>query len=61
MTSITVPIAPNPTALSTWNIDPIHSAIEFKVRHMVISYVRGEFTRVSGVLSWTNLTTLAPH
>jgi polyisoprenoid-binding protein YceI len=44
----------NPTATtdtsSTWNIDPAHSVAEFKVRHMMISYVRGEFSELSGVL-----------
>jgi polyisoprenoid-binding protein YceI len=38
------------TALSTWNIDPAHSAAEFKVRHMMISYVKGKFSGLSGVL-----------
>jgi len=35
---------------STWNIDPAHSAAEFKVRHMMISNVKGKFSRLSGVL-----------
>ena len=35
---------------STWNIDPAHSIAEFKVRHMMISFVRGEFSGLSGVL-----------
>ena len=38
------------TALSTWNVDPAHSAAEFKVRHMMISYVTGKFSGLSGVL-----------
>jgi polyisoprenoid-binding protein YceI len=37
-------------ATSVWNIDPSHSVAEFKVRHMMISYVRGEFSGLSGVL-----------
>ena len=36
--------------LTTWKIDPAHSAAEFKVRHMMISYVKGEFSGLSGVL-----------
>jgi len=36
--------------ISTWNIDPAHSAAEFKVRHMMISYVKGKFSGLSGVL-----------
>ncbi len=37
-------------ATSTWNIDPVHSVAEFKVKHMMISNVKGQFTRVKGVL-----------
>ncbi|MCL5006331.1 MAG: YceI family protein [Acidobacteria bacterium] len=32
----------------TWNIDPAHSNAQFTVRHLMISNVKGEFTRVSG-------------
>ncbi|HLY43264.1 MAG TPA: YceI family protein [Terracidiphilus sp.] len=37
-------------ATSTWNIDPAHSAAEFKVKHMMISNVKGKFTGISGTL-----------
>jgi polyisoprenoid-binding protein YceI len=52
MSSTTATAAPTTatTALSTWNIDPAHSAAEFKVRHMMISYVTGKFSGLSGVL-----------
>jgi len=41
-----------PTAtLTAWNIDPAHSSAEFKVKHMMISNVKGKFSGVSGVLS----------
>ena len=52
MSSTTATPAP-PTgtaALSTWKIDPSHSAAEFKVRHMMISFVKGKFSGLSGVL-----------
>ncbi len=39
------------TATSTWNIDPVHSVAEFKVKHMMISNVKGQFTAVKGVLA----------
>ena len=42
--------APTPTSLTTWNLDPAHSAAEFKVKHMMISNVKGSFTGLSGVL-----------
>ena len=35
---------------TTWNIDPAHSAAQFKVRHMMISNVKGEFTHIRGKL-----------
>lgn len=40
------------TAVTTWKIDPVHSIAEFRVRHMMISNVRGQFTGVSGTLSY---------
>jgi polyisoprenoid-binding protein YceI len=39
------------TATTTWNIDPVHSVAEFKVKHMMISNVKGQFTRVKGTLA----------
>ena len=38
------------TATTTWNIDPAHSMAEFKVKHMMISNVKGQFSKVSGAL-----------
>jgi polyisoprenoid-binding protein YceI len=38
------------TAASTWNIDPAHSVAEFRVKHMMISNVKGQFAKVSGKL-----------
>ena len=53
MTSTTATAAPTTAtaASSTWNIDPAHSVAEFKVRHMMISYVRGELSGLPGVLA----------
>jgi polyisoprenoid-binding protein YceI len=39
------------TQTTTWNIDPAHTVAEFKVRHMMISNVKGHFSKVSGGLS----------
>src|SRR3974390_645066 len=33
-----------------WNIDLAHSGVNFSVRHMVISKVRGRFTKYTGKL-----------
>jgi polyisoprenoid-binding protein YceI len=35
---------------STWNLDPAHSVAEFKVKHMMVSNVKGQFTGVAGSL-----------
>jgi polyisoprenoid-binding protein YceI len=43
--------AVTPAATTTWNIDPAHSLAEFKVRHMMISNVKGSFSGLSGVLT----------
>src|SRR5580704_5534714 len=44
--------APAPqTATTTWNIDPVHSVAEFKVKHMMISNVKGQFTAITGVMT----------
>jgi polyisoprenoid-binding protein YceI len=34
----------------TWNIDTSHSGINFSVRHMVVSKVRGRFAKFAGVI-----------
>jgi polyisoprenoid-binding protein YceI len=36
--------------LTTWNIDPAHSHVEFSVRHLMISTVRGRFGIVRGTI-----------
>ena len=38
-------------ATTTWNLDPVHSVAEFKVKHMMISNVKGQFTGIAGVLT----------
>lgn len=43
-------VAPEVNATTTWNIDPVHSTAQFKVKHMMISNVKGEFTAVTGKL-----------
>lgn len=39
-------------SLSTWKIDPAHTNAYFKVKHMMISNVKGEFTSVNGSLEY---------
>jgi polyisoprenoid-binding protein YceI len=35
----------------TWKIDPAHTTVEFSVRHMMISNVKGQFEKLSGTIS----------
>jgi polyisoprenoid-binding protein YceI len=39
------------TTTTTWNIDPVHTTAEFKVRHMMITNVKGHFKPVTGVIT----------
>jgi len=41
----------NPAAVTTWKLDPAHSLAEFKVKHMMISNVKGSFSGLSGTLT----------
>lgn len=36
--------------MATWTVDPMHSEIGFKVRHLVISNVSGKFTKFEGTV-----------
>lgn len=47
MTTLTAP----QTATTTWNLDPAHSVAEFKVKHMMISNVKGQFAKLTGTLN----------
>jgi polyisoprenoid-binding protein YceI len=40
-----------PAAVTTWKIDPAHSAAEFKIKHMMISNVKGKLCGISGSLT----------
>lgn len=41
---------PETRAVGTWTLDPVHSQVEFGVRHMMISTVKGTFTDLRGTL-----------
>lgn len=40
------------STITTWNVDPAHSATEFKVRHMMIAWVKGRIGGLKGVLNF---------
>jgi polyisoprenoid-binding protein YceI len=45
-TTRTIPVVPT----GTWRVDPVHSSVQFAVKHMGIATVRGKFTRFEGAL-----------
>ena len=40
-----------PALAATWTLDPAHSSVQFSVRHMMVSNVRGEFGKVGGTVT----------
>ena len=48
---MTTAISPT-TETTAWTIDPVHSSAEFKVKHMMITNVKGRFTDVKGTLEF---------
>jgi len=42
--------APAAAAATTWTIDPVHSHVEFAVKHLMISTVKGRFADVDGTI-----------
>jgi polyisoprenoid-binding protein YceI len=40
----------SPAMASTWTIDPDHSNVQFKIRHLMITDVKGTFGKVKGVI-----------
>jgi polyisoprenoid-binding protein YceI len=38
------------SAITSWSVDSTHSVVEFKAKHMMISHIKGHFTRVFGTL-----------
>src|SRR5690606_15647542 len=45
-TALVAPLA----RAATWDIDPAHSEVGFKVKHLGVSNVRGEFLKFSGTV-----------
>ncbi len=44
-------VTPAAFAANTYDLDASHSSAQFAVRHMMVTNVRGEFTRLSGTLT----------
>lgn len=43
-------LLPTLALATTWNIDPDHSNVGFKVKHLMVSNVKGDFEKYSGVV-----------
>ena len=48
MTSAATAATGSPATVSTWTIDPVHSGVEFAVKHMMVSTVKGRFGSFEG-------------
>lgn len=48
MSASTGPAGQATTGVARWDIDGVHSEIEFSVRHMMIASVKGRFTKFEG-------------
>ena len=40
--------------VTTWQVDPAHTHVEFAVKHLMIATVRGRFSEISGTVSVPN-------
>lgn len=38
-------------AQNTWSVDPMHSSVNFNIKHMGISFVQGRFDKFDGTIS----------
>jgi polyisoprenoid-binding protein YceI len=54
MTTATAPVT------TAWQIDPTHTDVEFSVRHLMISNVKGRFAAVTGTVALDEGNTAAP-
>jgi polyisoprenoid-binding protein YceI len=50
MTSTSETTGTTQLTAGTWAIDPVHSSIEFSVRHLMVSKVRGRFDSFGGAI-----------
>jgi polyisoprenoid-binding protein YceI len=46
----TAPVSATPLPFGTWKVDPVHSSVEFHVKHLGIATVKGQFKEFEGTL-----------
>ena len=49
---MTTAATPTTTGTTTWSVDPAHSLVEFAVKHLMISTVKGRFGDVKGTITY---------
>jgi len=54
-------LAPRPARSANWEIDPVHTSVQFSVRHMMVSNVRGQFDTVAGRVEADEANPTAAH
>jgi polyisoprenoid-binding protein YceI len=52
MNTLTAVASSTNSSVALYDIDTAHSSAQFSVRHLMISNVRGEFTKVTGTIAW---------
>jgi polyisoprenoid-binding protein YceI len=52
MTTVVALLAATSAQARDYNVDSVHSNVGFKVKHMMVSNVRGHFSDFSGTMSW---------
>jgi polyisoprenoid-binding protein YceI len=50
-TSVAPVLASTPLPVGTWRVDPVHSSVEFQVKHLGIATVKGQFQEFEGTLT----------
>lgn len=45
-------VVPSLALASSWEIDPVHSNANFTVKHLMVSNVKGEFSKVTGTINF---------
>src|ERR1700735_2744386 len=53
MSAADTPATQTPLPTGTWKIDPVHSSVEFQVKHLGIATVKGQFKEFEGTLEVT--------
>ena len=48
---MTAAVSPQKLSARTWAIDPIHSSINFSVRHLMVGKIHGRFDQFSGAIT----------